>query len=113
MAKLIDMEEAISELKKLLEQCEKASPRRFGTGSSVTALRFFIGWLEKRPVVDLATVVYARWVPFRSGDWTSVYECSKCHRMIAVSCDKDMVVGQVKKMYPYCHCGAKMDIKEG
>ncbi len=55
------------------------------------------------------TVRHGRWEVFRKGDWTSVYECSECRRRVTVGCDKDKVDARLKKLYPYCHCGARMD----
>lgn len=55
---------------------------------------------------------YGKWVLLRSGDWTSVYGCSVCKRRVTVGCDKDKALDRVKKLYPYCHCGAKMDLED-
>lgn len=55
------------------------------------------------------TVRHGRWEVFRKGDWTSVYECSECRRRVTVGCDKDKADARLKKLYPYCHCGARMD----
>lgn len=58
---------------------------------------------------DVAPVRHGRWVSLRKGDWTSVYECSECKRKETVGCDRSKADEQVKRLYPYCHCGAKMD----
>lgn len=55
---------------------------------------------------------YGKWVLLRSGDWTSVYGCSVCKRRVTVGCDKDKALDRVKTLYPYCHCGAKMDLED-
>ena len=61
------------------------------------------------PAADVAPVRHGRWVSLRKGDWTSVYECSECKRKETVGCDRSKADEQVKRLYPYCHCGAIMD----
>lgn len=107
MAKVIDVEDAISELKKLLEQCENATPRRFLGGGGITALRFFIGWLEKRTIVDAAPVVHARWEWWGSieiqGKVYDSYRCTRCKHKLP----------HIIPQGNYClNCGAIMDLKE-
>lgn len=47
------------------------------------------------PTLDYAPVIHAHWIPC-----VSHYECSRCHN------DEEFCE-------PYCHCGAKMDGKDG
>lgn len=72
----------------------------------IVALKCFV---EGIPAADVAPVRHGRWVSLRKGDWTSVYECSECKRKETVGCDRSKADEQVKRLYPYCHCGAKMD----
>ncbi len=55
--------------------------------------------LTKIPDADVAEVVHADWGAIRKG----FYECSRCGRK------EPSPWGGVKKIYPYCHCGARMD----
>lgn len=66
-------------------------------------------YITEAPAADVAPVRHGRWVSLRKGDWTSVYECSECKRKETVGCDRSKADEQVKRLYPYCHCGAKMD----
>ena len=68
--------------------------------------------IEQAPTVDAAPVVHGRWVLIEEGQNTSVYQCSKCKRMVNVVCDKNLREQQLAKNYPYCNCGAKMDRKD-
>lgn len=107
MAKFIDVEDTVSELKKLIEQRENFSPRLWPGGRSVTALKFIIGWLEKRPVVDAAPVVHARWEWWGcievQGKVYDSYRCTRCKHKLP----------HIIPQGNYClNCGAIMDLKE-
>ena len=55
--------------------------------------------------VNLKEEVYAEWLPYNGYDIRdNFYKCSICGRVINVIC------GDSIKSYPYCHCGAKMNI---
>lgn len=54
-------------------------------------------------------VKHGRWVHDGSGhdrrdNW---YHCSECNRALNLIC------GEKLEDYPYCHCGARMDLKDG
>lgn len=56
---------------------------------------------------DYAPVIHGQWrFIFRDGRRVE-YGCSKCTRIIVVPA---VIADKVAKIYPYCHCGAKMDI---
>lgn len=57
------------------------------------------------PAADVAPVRHGKWKIIRPGEWTATFRCSECGRHITV----DPKLGDPKKNYPYCHCGAKMD----
>ena len=65
--------------------------------------------ITAEPTVDAVEVVHGRWLPFRVGFWTSVFECSECHRRVTLSCDEVRTFEMLNRRYPFCHCGAKMD----
>ena len=71
-----------------------------------------LGLLKRFPAADVAPVVHGRWEALRRQVIGSEYRCSECHRIITVSGDKSIVDTRAKKLYPYCHCGAKMDEEE-
>ena len=105
MAKLIDVEEAISELKKLIDCSENSFTQLWPDGRIVTALKFFIGWLERRAVVDAALVIHSRWVKDSDGD----EYCENCLRYMPIR----EVTGDPSATN-YCpNCGAVMDLEEG
>ena len=62
--------------------------------------------IDNAPDVE---VVHGRWALIEEGQNTSVYQCSKCKRMVNVVCDRNLRERQLAKNYPYCNCGAKMD----
>ena len=73
------------------------------------ALRMII----KHPSSDIQEVRHGEWIRKRQ----FVYECSLCKRIELVEgvrhdCDLKSEHKILLSMYPYCHCGAKMDGKE-
>ena len=48
-----------------------------------------------------------RWIPLAT--WKNAYRCSECGRTLT-----DIIDGKnnVTKSYPYCHCGAKMEVEQ-
>lgn len=66
--------------------------------------------LDKIPIVDAEPVPHGQWR--FDGAWMNEdgvvndYFCSCCGRIISVDCKAEL------ENYPYCHCGAKMDLKE-
>lgn len=66
--------------------------------------------IDKCPTIDAEPVRHGRW-RFDSA-WMNEdgvvndYFCSCCGRIISVDCKAEL------ENYPYCHCGAKMDLKE-
>ena len=68
----------------------------------------------KAPAADVAPVVHGRWELLRKGDWTSVFVCSVCGRRETIA-ESESYNSQLKmpRKYPHCHCGARMDGKDG
>ena len=86
------------------EKCNGENPK--WTPSRVKAL------IARQKSADVAQVRHGRWLPFRVGFWTSVFECSECHRRVTLSCDEVRTFEMLNRRYPFCHCGAKMDLEE-
>lgn len=66
----------------------------------------FIHMIYHAPAADVVPVVHGRWVfDFSLGDY-SFYKCSVCGRQEDLL-DKE----NPDEYFPYCHCGAKMDLE--
>ena len=66
--------------------------------------------IDAIPAADVAPVVHGRWTLLHAGDWTSVCTCSVCgRRETVVSSDRYNPESRMTEIYPYCHCGARMD----
>lgn len=69
------------------------------------------GIILSTPAADVAPVVHGRWIPERHKDRVSQteyhsytwYHCSECGRRLIGYRDP--------REAPYCHCGAKMDLR--
>ena len=66
--------------------------------------------IDSIPAADVAPVVHAHWefIGLRYGAYE--HECSRCHRSVCTS--SSVKIENINAVYPYCHCGAKMDGKE-
>lgn len=62
-------------------------------------------YAENLPAADVAPVVHGRWEQIKEWATKAKYRCSVCGREIMSA-----VKVNIKK-YPYCHCGAKMDLE--
>lgn len=57
---------------------------------------------------DVVPVIHGKWIQQKSIlGMTNYYECSECGRVIWL--DKEM---QELDDFPFCHCGAKMDLED-
>ena len=77
-----------------------------------------VGYVEVVAIDDIENVPTVEAEPVRYGQWrfdgawmnedgvVNDYFCSCCGRIISVDCKAEL------QNYPYCHCGAKMDLKE-
>lgn len=63
-------------------------------------------YAENLPVADVAPVVHGRWEQIKEWATKAKYRCSVCGREIMSA-----VKVNIEK-YPYCHCGAKMDLED-
>ena len=64
--------------------------------------------VKEAPTIDTQPVKHGQWIHVGGGydgrdDW---YRCSECNRSLNLICGKKL------EDYPYCHCGAKMDLEE-
>lgn len=64
-----------------------------------------LGYAENLPAADVAPVVHGRWEQIKEWATKAKYRCSVCGREIMSA-----VKVNIEK-YPYCHCGAKMDLE--
>jgi hypothetical protein len=68
--------------------------------------------IRQQPILDVEKVIHAKWE--RVGQ-TCKFECSNCGRIIRNITGLDTIPRTVEVIdiwneYPYCHCGAKMDL---
>ncbi len=63
-------------------------------------------YAENLPAADVAPVVHGRWEQIKEWATKAKYRCSVCGREIMSA-----VKVNIEK-YPYCHCGAKMDLED-
>lgn len=64
-------------------------------------------YVENIPAVDAAPVVHGRWDFSGVFGGNLIYQCNLCGRIIVLH-----EHGDLKKEFPCCHCGARMDGKE-
>ncbi len=60
---------------------------------------------------DVAPVRHGRWLFVTKGQMTSAWCCSECGRTVVITCDEELRQSKLEKEYPFCHCGAKMDLE--
>ena len=63
--------------------------------------------LHELPTMDAAPMVHGRWDFSGVFGGNLIYQCNLCGRIIVLH-----EHGDLKKEFPYCHCGARMDGKE-
>ena len=62
-------------------------------------------YAENLPAADVSPAVHGRWEQIKEWATKAKYRCSVCGREIMSA-----VKVNIEK-YPYCHCGAKMDLE--
>ena len=68
--------------------------------------------IENAPTIDVEPVRHGRWIPEIVGCTETVFKCSKCCRLVKQMNDYAYKASKhVGSSYPYCHCGAKMDLE--
>lgn len=64
--------------------------------------------LQMTPTADVQEVRHGKWIYKGHHEMMGhAFECSVCERWMFANSIKN-IVGE----YPYCHCGAKMDLEE-
>lgn len=64
-------------------------------------------YAETLPAEEVAPVVHGRWIFNFSLDGSNFYRCSVCDRQEVL-----LAKESASEYFPYCHCGAKMDLEE-
>ena len=100
MAEYIEREAAYEDF----EKCNSENPK--WTPSRVKAL------IARQKAADVAPVRHGRWLFVTAGQMTSAWCCSECGRTVVITCDEELRQSKLEKEYPFCHCGAKMDLEE-
>lgn len=72
--------------------------------------------LEAIPAADVEPVRHGNWNIRLADEMTLCLECSECGRKVD-NIDLHYLLeageyGEACRRYPYCHCGAKMDLEE-
>lgn len=66
--------------------------------------------IARFPTIDAEPVLHGEWITKKVGARVSGFQCSECGR--EVKCGNDYFMKPTKRVgdiFPYCHCGAKMD----
>ena len=62
--------------------------------------------------IDAEPVRHGYWLPKKIGAVTTEFECSECGRTVTRANDYfGKATKYASSYYPYCHCGAKMDLE--
>lgn len=90
MADYIDRQAAIAALREFAEDC--------------------MAILELVEAKEREQVRHGRWIRQQSGFGYSVWKCSICGRVLLPQTSPLLSnMEHLNDLYPYCHCGAKMD----
>ncbi len=64
------------------------------------------------PTIEAEPVRHGKWIAVKVDATETKFQCSECGR--EVKCGNDYFMKPTKHInasYPYCHCGAKMDLE--
>ena len=86
--------------------------RSYVNGDPYIADWRFDEMIESLPAADVSSVRHGRWLFVTAGQMTSAWCCSECGRTVVITCDEELRQSKLEKEYPFCHCGAKMDLEE-
>lgn len=78
--------------------------------SRIEKVGFALDVVDEAETLDVAPVVHAKWKVVEVDATQTKFACSKCGRTI--ECGNDYFMKPTKHIgaiYPYCHCGSKMD----
>lgn len=65
----------------------------------------FAEFVKDAPAADVAPVIHGKWMLVRKFCGGASFKCSVCERQI------DVWGWYLLNLYPYCNCGAKMDVE--
>nr|DAM55952.1 MAG TPA: DNA REPAIR HELICASE RAD25, SSL2, PRE-INITIATION COMPLEX, RNA POLYMERASE.0A [Caudoviricetes sp.] len=72
--------------------------------------------INRTPAADVEPVRHGNWNIRLSDESTLCLECSVCGRRVVNTDLRHLLelgeYGEACRGYPYCHCGAKMDLEE-
>lgn len=106
----------------IIEQMNGSTAETWGKGlgrswwsHSVMLKDNIVQLMKDAPEADVVEVRHGEWMrvdtkQYADGSYSSTFSCSLCHRVVRVCHEHYYDENKsVKNMYPYCHCGAKMD----
>lgn len=104
MAKYKDVEPILAKLEEFAKStCDS---------SYEDGIRIATQVINETHTTDVQEVQHAHWDKLRY----QMYECSRCKRSVyleGLNVTDENEAKLLREIYPYCHCGAKMDEKEG
>lgn len=96
----------------LLEEFDWVNRATAGEGNYEEDLRLLVKRVTEMPAEDAEPVRHGCWVPNKVGAIETQFKCSECDRTVTLCND---YFGKATKYashsFPYCHCGAKMDLE--
>ena len=97
----------------LLRKKAGVADRRFTEGWNDCLLRVK-SMVHSAPAADVAPVRHGRWGVTQVNGVDAIFACSECSREVKATNDYfGKPTEHIAKIYPYCHCGAKMDLEGG
>lgn len=110
MPRYIDAEKMQSLLEEEIEGCGYPISDNKPIAYGVTlGLKMALSYTKTLTTADVAPVVHGHWKRL----WTYMFECSRCKRAECLEGFRGLTIDEEKsiilELYPYCHCGAKMD----
>ena len=86
----------------------------YSVGKAAGRVVVFAEDIEAIPAADVAPVVHGRWGVTQVNGVDAIFACSECSREVkATNAYFGKPTEHIAKIYPYCHCGAKMDLEGG
>ena len=82
------------------------------TGTSIAYLAVPVEAINNAPTIEAEPVRHGKWIVVKVDATETKFQCSECGR--EVKCGNDYFMKPTKHVnasYPYCHCGAKMDLE--
>ena len=77
--------------------------------------KFRVTYHYKEPIlstVEVEPVKHGKWIAKKIDGTSTLFICSNCQREVEVTNDYfGKPTEHMAAIYPYCHCGSKMDIK--